>query len=135
MPRPSKGARLWLRPARRDASGKITEAAHCVIKDGGRQISTGCGIDDREEAEKRLADYIASKYAPERRERPLSEIKIADVIAIYLEDVAPGQARPEKVGERAERLLEVFRHDRRLTRSTAALPRLCGVARGQGPNE
>lgn len=30
------------------------------------------------------------------------------MIAIYLEDVAPGQARPEKAGERAERLLEFF---------------------------
>ena len=71
---------------------------------------------------KRLADYIASKYAPERRERPLSEIKIADVIAIYLADVAPGQARPEKAGKRAERLLEFFGR-RRLNEMTGALCR------------
>lgn len=112
MPRKSKGAHTWLRPARRDATGKITEAAVWLILDGGRQISTGCRAHEGEEAEKRLADYIASKYAPERRERPLSEIKIADVIGIYLDDVAPGLARPEKAGERAERLLEFFGHRR-----------------------
>ncbi|MGC1863084.1 MAG: site-specific integrase, partial [Methylocystis sp.] len=92
----------------RDSDGKIIDPARFIIKDGGRQIRTGCGVDAREEAERRLADHIASKYQPERRERPLSEIRIADVIAIYLADVAPGQARPEKAGERAERLLEFF---------------------------
>ena len=76
------------------------------LLDGRRQIGTECGA--REEAEKRLADYIASKYAPERRERPLSEIRIADVIGIYLADVVPGQANPAKAGERAERLLEFW---------------------------
>ena len=108
MPCPRKGARLWLRPASRDASGKIIENARWLIKDGGRQIGTECGANAREEAEKRLADYIASKYAPERRERPLSEIRIADVIGIYLADVVPGQANPAKAGERAERLLEFW---------------------------
>ena len=71
---------------------------------------------------KGLQIYIASKYAPERRERPLSEIRVADVIAIYRVDVAPGQARPEKAGERAERLLEFFGH-RRLDEVTGALCR------------
>jgi integrase len=121
MPRQSKGARLWLRPAGRDPDGKIIGATY-VIKDGRRQSRTGSGVDAREEAEKRLADYIASKYAPERRERPLSEIRAADVIGIYLEDVAPGQARPEKAGERAERLLQFFGH-RRLDEITGKLCR------------
>jgi len=109
MPRRRKGSHLWLRPARRGG----TEAAAWIILDGRRQVSTGCGIDAREEAEKRLADYIANKYAPERCERSLSEIRISDVIGIYPADVAPGQARPEKAGERAERLLQFF-GDRRL---------------------
>jgi integrase len=108
MPRPSKGARLWLRPARRNDAGAIVERPHWVILDGRRQISTGCGESAREEAERRLADYIASKYAPERRERPLSEIRVSDVIAIYLADVGSGLARPEKAAERADRLLEFF---------------------------
>lgn len=122
MPRPRKGARLWLRPARRDATGKIAEGAVYLILDGGRQISTRCGEAAREEAERRLAEHIAVKYAPERRERPLSEIRIADVISVYLADVAPGHARPEKAGERAERLLEFF-GDKRLSEITGALCR------------
>ncbi len=122
MPRPNKGARLWLRPATRDAQGKIVDHARWLIKDGGRQIGTGCSAGEREEAERKLADYIASKYEPERRERSLSEIRIADVIAIYLKDVAPGHARPEKAGERAERLLEFF-GDKRLDEINGSLCR------------
>jgi hypothetical protein len=118
MPRCNKGSRLWLRPARRGG----TEAAVFIILDGRRQVSTGCGIDAREEAEERLADYIANKYAPERRERPLSEIRISDVISVYLADVALGQARPEKAGDRAERLLQFF-GDRRLDQITGSLCR------------
>lgn len=108
MPRPSKGAHLWLRPARRDASGNIIESARWLIKDRGRQIGTGCGLGDDAEAEKRLAEYIAEKYQPERRERPLSEIRVADVLKIYADDVIPNQARPEKAAERGERLLKFF---------------------------
>jgi hypothetical protein len=104
MPRHSKGAYLWLKPARPERG----ERACWLIKDRGRRISTGLGPGDRAEAEKRLAAYIADKYAPERRERPLSEIRIVDVIRIYLDDVVPGQARPEKAAERAERLLQFF---------------------------
>ena len=108
MPRPSKGTRIWLRPARTDGDGKIIEAARWIIKDDGRQVSTGCGAADREEAERRLAEYIAAKYKPVRRERDLDTIPVADVIAIYLADVAPDLTQPKKVAERAERLLEFF---------------------------
>jgi integrase len=41
------------------------------------------------------------------------------VIAIYLQDVAPGQARPERAGERAERLLDFF-GDKTLDKITGA---------------
>lgn len=108
MPRRSTGPRLWLRKARRRADGRGLEAAVWVIRDGGRQISTGCGAGEREQAEQKLAEHIVSKHAPSRRERPLSEILVADVIKIYLDDVAPGQARPEKAAERARRLLAHF---------------------------
>lgn len=108
MPNPAKGARLYLRPATRDAAGRILKPARYIIRDGGRQIGTGCGEGDRAEAERRLASYIASKYAPARRERDLAEIRVADVIKIYLDDVVPGQARPEAAAERADRLLDFF---------------------------
>jgi hypothetical protein len=106
MPRPSRGARLWLRPARR--AGGRAESPVFLIRDGGRQFSTGCGEGEREEAERRLAAHIQAKYQPVRRQRHISEIPIADVINIYLADVVPGQARPEKAAERAERLLDFF---------------------------
>ena len=40
MPRESTGARLWLRPER-DRGDKGVERAMWIIKDGGRQHSTG----------------------------------------------------------------------------------------------
>ena len=104
MPRPGKGAHLWLRPASRDRSGTV-ERARWIIKDHGHQIGTGCGASDRAEAERKLARYIASKYLPTRRERDLVEIPVADVLNIYLTDAVPGQARPDKAVERAGRLL------------------------------
>lgn len=103
MPRKAKGARLYLRPAKRDAR------AVWVIKDaGGYERSTGWGADARGEAEKALAAYIAKKYEPPRRDRSLASTPVADVISVYLDDVAPGQARPEKAAERAGRLLQFF---------------------------
>lgn len=107
LSRKSKGARLWLRPARTDADG-IVRAARWFILDGTKQIGTGIGEGEGGEAEKRLAEYIAAKHAPPRRERALAQIPIADVIAVYLDDVVPGQARPQQGAERAERLLEFF---------------------------
>ena len=107
MPRQSRGPYLWLRPARQ-REDKGAERAVWVIKDAGHQQSTGFSIGARREAEAALADYIASKYAPARRERDITEIPIADVISVYLADVAPNQARPEKAAERCGRLLQFF---------------------------
>lgn len=107
MPRQSKGIQLWLRPARQ-REDKGAEHAVWVIKDAGHQHSTGFGMGEHREAEAALADYIASKYSPARRERDIGEIPMADVISIYLADVAPNQARPEKAAERCGRLLEFF---------------------------
>lgn len=99
MPRPSKGARLYLR------AGKPPAGSVWVILDGKREIGTGCGAGDRRGADAALAAYITSKYQPERRERRLDEILIADVLKIYLGDVVPHRANPRAAGERAKRLL------------------------------
>ena len=40
MPRPSKGTRLWLRPARRNKAGKVTRRPTWIILDGGSQVAT-----------------------------------------------------------------------------------------------
>jgi hypothetical protein len=85
MPRRSKGARLQLKAARRDESGKITHRATWVIRDNGRDVSTGCAADEIAAAEEKLRDYIAAKYAPKRRVRHIDDIPIADVLSIYLD--------------------------------------------------
>lgn len=56
MARPSKGPRIWLRPARPDGT-----AASWFILDKGKQFGTGCGVEDQVEAESLLLDYIQSK--------------------------------------------------------------------------
>ena len=100
-----------------------------IIRDAGHQRSTGFGQSDRREAETALAEYIAEKYAPARRERDIAEIPVADVLNVYLADVAPGQARPEKAAERCGQLLEFF-GERRLNEVTGATCRAYAEKRG-----
>ena len=82
MPRPAKGARLWLRPARRDKTGKATKRPIWLILDAGRHIATGCAEGEAQRAEQILAAYIVQKYRPERRDRDLEAIDVADVLSI-----------------------------------------------------
>jgi integrase len=94
MPRLAKGARLWLRPKERNRDGTLRKRAVWVIRDGPRKISTGCVAEDREGAERALGEHLANKYQPNRIQgRCPSEILIADVLAIYLADIAPRHAR------------------------------------------
>lgn len=94
MPRTSKGSRFWKRPARRK-NGKVVASSVWIIKDDGKHISTGCaaspsGTRPPAEAERALADYIANKYTPVRKERNVDNIDIADVRSIYRDDKRNG---------------------------------------------
>jgi len=101
MPRPAKGIRLWLRPEERNADGTLRKRAVWVIRDGPRKISTSCAAQDRAGAERAVGEYLANKYQPNRaRGRHPSEILIADVLAIYLKDVAPRHARESETKQR-----------------------------------
>jgi integrase len=103
MPNPSKGIRLWLKPA---SQGR---KAVWLIRDGDKQVSTGCGNSDRDEAQKRLADYINEKYrSPRERGREPSSISIADVLNIYAEDRGHAVVRPAEYGQRMLALLQFF---------------------------
>ncbi len=104
MPRRSKGPRLWLRPARRDASGKRTRQAVWVILDGDKHVATGCFANEVAAAQVKLAEYIAQKYQPSRRARDIEDIDIADVLSIYDNDCGPLQARRAQLDARLERL-------------------------------
>ena len=95
MSRRAKGARLWLEPEERDQQGKLVRRATWVIRDGSHKIRTGCARDDREGAERALAEYIAKKYkAPRERGRHPSEILILDVLNVYLAYKAPKHSDP-----------------------------------------
>lgn len=132
MPRRPKGPHLYLRGPR-ERNGKRYAAVWLVV-DGRIEHSTGFGAGGREGAEKSLAAYLAAKHQAPRRERPISEIKIADVIAIYTADVIPGLARPEKAAERAERLL-LWWGGKTLADVSGATCRAYAAHReGQGPN-
>jgi integrase len=108
MPRQSRGPYLWLRPVRKRARDGSIERAVWIIRDGKHRQSTGCGDGDRGEAERRLAAHIASKHEAPRRERDLSAIPVADVLSLYLTEVAPGKARPKAIAARCKRLLVFF---------------------------
>jgi hypothetical protein len=100
MPRPAKGTRLWLRPEERNPDGTLRKRAVWVIRDGSRKISTGCAPEDRTGAERALGEHLANKYQPNRTRGRHPEILIADVLAIYLTDVAPRHARENETKQR-----------------------------------
>lgn len=102
-------ARLWLRPANHDRE------ATWIILDAGKQYRTGCRPDARTEAEARLIEHIAAKHDPAAQlARHPSQVQIADVLSIYLDEVVPMQARPSKVASRIGRLLDWW-GDKRLS--------------------
>jgi integrase len=109
MPRRSKGARLWLQPARRDRQGRTIGQAVWCIRDGSLKRSTGCSQREAAEAERALAEYIASKYrAPRIAQRDPAAVKLADVVAIYADEVVHKHARPKETAARLERVLDFF---------------------------
>src|SRR5438552_10144641 len=96
MPRQSKGPRLWLQPARKDRNGKIIEQAVWVIREGSTKRSTGCGTGEIEQATEALRDYLNAKPTQRAGDCDPSSVSIADVVAIYTEDVVSGHARPQE---------------------------------------
>jgi integrase len=110
MSRRSKGPRLWLRNAQYGRDGKLTHVAVWIIKDGKHRESTGCGANDRRRAEAALANYIGRKHLADAEAgvRPLAQIPVADVIALYGRDIAPKHSRPRETAQRIAALLGFF---------------------------
>lgn len=109
MPRPSKGARLVWRNEYRKADGSLMRSAGWYIEDGGKRKSTGCGKGELAEAQRQLANYVASLYRPAReRDRDPSQVFIADVIATYAGDIVASHAAPKDTATRLEKVLEFF---------------------------
>jgi integrase len=108
MPRRNRGARLWLRPDRRDKAGKMVAHAVWIILDGGKHIATGCTAGEAAEAERKLAEYITTKYRPKRKLRDIEEIDIADVLLIYDADRGDRQQNRAQFDRRLRRLNEFW---------------------------
>ena len=102
MPQHSKGIQLWLRPARGN------ERATFVIRDGAKQVRTGCAQSELIKAQRVLADYIARQYRPDRSSRAPSQVRITDVLNIYAQDVATTHARPYETAHRLAALSEYW---------------------------
>ena len=132
MPRSSKRSRLWLRPARTDREGQ--HAAVWIIKDAGRQQSTGCAAADIAGAERALERYLNAKHvaAAKTGSRDPATIAIADVLALYAEHVVPRHARPKETRQRIGRLNEFF-GDRILLELDGELCRAFIKHRGKTP--
>ena len=107
MPPRSKGPHLWLRPGRR-AGKKVLRRSTWLILDGGRQIATAFSENEIANAQVVLANYIARKYEPTRRERDIEQIEVADVLAIHHQDNRDRQSNPLQFDGRIERLNEFF---------------------------
>lgn len=109
MPRKPKPTRLWLRPARKAKNGSSIKQPVFIILDAGKQVSTGCGPDDRAGAEEALSRYLEEKNRQKTtnstRRRTAGDLPIAEVLARYMEVKKDQVARPRELGQRMERLL------------------------------
>jgi integrase len=106
MPRPSKGARLYLPPARKGRERRY------VIRDvaDGKRIEiacTGSGATNLEEAERQLIEYGTAKHDPEAgRNSDANKIKLADAISVYALKKVPKLARPDAINKRLDNVNE-----------------------------
>jgi integrase len=103
MPRHAKGPRLWLRPARRDAEGRITHVAGWFVLDGNSQSGTGLGAGATpDEKEKALSAYLVEKHSDVRQaglKDPVN-IPVDDVLTLYTLEKAKDHADPKKTDSR-----------------------------------
>jgi hypothetical protein len=103
MPHRSTGPHLWLRKERRSKDNLLARSTWIII-DSSKHITTGCDANQVEEAQGRLAAYIADKYRANRRLRDIEDIEV--VLALYDEDYRERQANKPKFDERLIRLTE-----------------------------
>jgi integrase len=113
MPSIEQPTNLWFRPARYDKSGKLTHRGTWIIREGSRQIrGTGCGLEDRQGAERALEDYLAekrgSKVVDLRRGQSSQELWIADVLSRYMKAKGSKVSRPSELGQRVSALLDYW---------------------------
>jgi len=104
MSRPSKGARLYLKPERRGRGGKLTERSCWIIRDGSKVVTTGCTPAEIRKAEGKLKEYLTEKHSPVRKEKDIETIPIADVLSLFVDDRRDAQQNKRGLDERIGRL-------------------------------
>ena len=82
----TKGARLWLEE--RDGREPVW-----TIRDGKTKRSLGLPESQLEEAEQRLAEYLAEKGGPEPYKARANQISIPEVLAYYNQTLIKNAAR------------------------------------------
>lgn len=100
MPRPSQGARLYLR----ERTGRDPV---WVILDGKEEIVAARGASARQEAEKRLGEYLSGKHRPVSDRDP-DRVQIADILTNYAKHRAEKVARADLIGYAMTPLLQFF---------------------------
>lgn len=83
MPRQAKGPRLYLRRGRIDSRTGQRLPDRWFIRDGAREVGTGCGPERLGEAEQALARYIAEKWVRPDRQSDPARVLVADALALY----------------------------------------------------
>jgi integrase len=80
--RPSKGPHLIIREPRTAAGKRLY-----YIRDGKREVSTGCGLDQADEAQAALSRYIEENTVTPSTigRKKLNEVRVNDVLLYYLE--------------------------------------------------
>jgi integrase len=112
MPRRTKGPRLYLRAAR---PAKRQEAGW-VIRDGSKEISTGCSPERVGEAEQALRAYLETKWSPTVAAGPdgvsdPADVLVADVLTLYATEKGPRAPDPSALKARLAALLEFWGED------------------------
>jgi integrase len=103
MSRRAKAVRLYFRKRKRPARKGVW-----IIIDRHIQISTRCRKDEREQAEKALAEYLAKKHQPSFMSGEPAGVPIADVLNFYATERGPELAHPELVAYHMNPLLDFF---------------------------
>jgi len=104
MSRPSKGARLYLKPERRARDGSLRERSCWIIRDGSTVVGTGCAASEIRKAEGKLKEYLSEKYSPVRKEQDIEKLLVADVLSIFIDDRRDSQQNKKGFDERIGRL-------------------------------
>lgn len=102
MPQKSKGARLYL--YKRKGYEPVW-----YIRDGTFSSSTGCGYEQRQEADAKLAEYILQRNArPDTRQRDIAKVAVLEVLVLYSNDTPENKPSKALIGFHTAKLRDFW---------------------------